>query len=431
MSDLDAFEAKVKEKIKQLSHKDARKRREAAYWLGEAGDPDAITRLRQVYKDDPDKRVREAAKYSLGMFRALEQVWTSDKRDEALERLEAIALKGKMGKRVPIPVRVIVLLEVLLFISLLVLLALNFAPQLLELLPKPSATQPATQVANTGGRDRETVLQEIRLLTTNLTNDSAALEQQYREVMAGSTPNCQAFFNNPAPLELSPNDARSFPELAQIAEQLNEAQAELVSAKQRYDEACSGGPAIEGGEIGGLLGPVLALNTKLQEIDTSLSGAAATPTPEATEEPSVTPTMDVTAEATPESTEAVAGNPRSNIGPLFVLIDEVTGLRGSNTILDQYWRDAIGGSTDACRLEQPTIPEDYTLPAEDAAAEPTLNQAVGQVNLGLQLVRQGWTQFAVACSSGQLRAQADNGLQVTAAARTAFDNAVALLQTLR
>jgi HEAT repeat protein len=52
MPDLDAFEAEVKGKIKQLSSKDAATRRKAAAWLGEAGDPTAITSLAQVYKND-------------------------------------------------------------------------------------------------------------------------------------------------------------------------------------------------------------------------------------------------------------------------------------------------------------------------------------------------------------------------------------------
>jgi hypothetical protein len=432
MSDLEAFELQVKEKIKQLSHKDARKRREAAAWLGEAGDPDAITKLRQVYKEDTDKRVREAAKYSLGMFRALEKVWNTDKRDQALERLEAIALEGKMGKRVPVPTRIIVLLEVLLFISLLVLLGINFYPQISQFLPTPAP--PGTQVASSvGSKDRATLVQEVRTLATSITNDAATLQAQYQSVAGGGALSCQAFFNNPAPMQIASSDSQAFPDIARVVEQLNTAQADLVSAKARFDEACSGGAAITGGEIGALLGPLVQLASRMGEINNGLAGLSATPTPEATQEPTATleAAVEVTGEATAESTEAVAGNPRSNIGPLFALIDELTGQRGAHTTLDQAWRDAIGGSTEACRLTPPTIPEDYVLAPEDAAAEPVLSQSVGQVNLGLQLVRQGWVQFANSCAAGSLQVDADNGLQVTAAARTAFDNAAALLQTLR
>ena len=46
MSELDAFEANVRNYIKLLSSPDAKVRRKAAAWLGEAGDPNAITRLK-------------------------------------------------------------------------------------------------------------------------------------------------------------------------------------------------------------------------------------------------------------------------------------------------------------------------------------------------------------------------------------------------
>ncbi|MBZ0278428.1 MAG: HEAT repeat domain-containing protein, partial [Anaerolineae bacterium] len=105
MADLAAFEAEVRTKIKQLASKDANARLRAAQWLGEAGEPSAITSLAQTFKNDPDARVREAARYSLGMFRALEAALDSSKEEETLELLQKVALEGKMGRRVPVRTR--------------------------------------------------------------------------------------------------------------------------------------------------------------------------------------------------------------------------------------------------------------------------------------------------------------------------------------
>src|SRR5690606_23212771 len=126
MSDLDAFEAKVRKNIKLLSAPDAKVRRESAAWLGEAGDPSAITRLRQLYEEDPDKGVRQAAAYSLGMFSALEAGLNGPNQEDVVQRLEDIALKGKFGSRSRMPVGFLRKLLLGLLVSLAILLALNF-----------------------------------------------------------------------------------------------------------------------------------------------------------------------------------------------------------------------------------------------------------------------------------------------------------------
>src|SRR5215510_7049727 len=111
MPDLEAFEAQVKQKMKLLASKDAKTRRQAAAWLGEAGDPTAITALAQAYKNDPDAGVRDTARYALGMFRKLEQELDGPNNDKVVELLQDVALKGKMGGRPPIATRSLVKLE--------------------------------------------------------------------------------------------------------------------------------------------------------------------------------------------------------------------------------------------------------------------------------------------------------------------------------
>jgi hypothetical protein len=71
------------------------------------------------------------------------------------------------------------------------------------------------------------------------------------------------------------------------------------------------------------------------------------------------------------------------------------------------------------------------LPPEVAAVSLQVSQATDQVNLGLQLIRQGWSQFTTACASGDLQAQASIGLNVTKAAGDAFTVARGLLNAAR
>jgi hypothetical protein len=126
MPDLETFEAEVKKNIKLLSSKDTRARRKAAAWLGEAGDPTAITALVQAYKNDQDAGVRENARYALGMFRALEEAWNDDQ-ERVGQLLEDVALKGKMGRRARIPARGLVKATVGLLISAAIVAGLSLS----------------------------------------------------------------------------------------------------------------------------------------------------------------------------------------------------------------------------------------------------------------------------------------------------------------
>ena len=125
MPDLEAFEAQVKQKIKLLAAKDAKTRRAAAVWLGEAGDPTAITALAQAYKNDPDPAVQETARYALGMFRKLQQELGGDNHDKVVQLLEDVALKGKMGGRRPISTRALVKVVLGLLLSAVLIAVLS------------------------------------------------------------------------------------------------------------------------------------------------------------------------------------------------------------------------------------------------------------------------------------------------------------------
>jgi len=152
MPELEVFEAEVKAKIKQLTSKDAVARRKAAEWLGEAGDPMAVTTLAQAYKNDSDPRVREAAGYALGMFRSLEAALNSDKADQTMKMLEDVALREKFGHRLRWSVRRMVkLISALLVSAVLIAVAAFVLPAVLKAPVDsggsvPTVEQPATSV---------------------------------------------------------------------------------------------------------------------------------------------------------------------------------------------------------------------------------------------------------------------------------------------
>jgi hypothetical protein len=226
MSDLDTFMAQVQQNIKLLSSPNANVRRKAATWLGESGDPSAITRLKQVYEEDPDAGVRRAAAYSLGMFRALEQGMSSEDNDLVYERLEDIALRGKMGRRVPIRLGCLTRLLVALLVSLAILLAFNFVvwPQYQDQILDILGLEPLADPAAAAISDLLLAIREDTTLLHDQYSDPAALE-------------CGLSFNNPIVYMVENPDNQ--PELAGIANRLNGQLALLAVARAPYLQACS------------------------------------------------------------------------------------------------------------------------------------------------------------------------------------------------
>ena len=276
---LEAFEEQVSDNIKLLSSKDPKSRMKAAAWLGEAGDPTAITMLKQVYKDDPDPKVRDTAQYSLGMFRKLEEALKQPDQSKVQKLLEDVAVHGKIGRRVPIQVRTLVKLEIGMLISaLLVAVLALFVPtlfrqgvnQVIEQNAHPVPTVPS--VAN---KDRPTVLTELQSTLTRVTNNASKLQTQYQGLLGGGTLDCKQFFDTLTPVALSADNARDFADLATIASDINNLEASLRSAKAAYDRVCNNGEALAASEFGGPMGDVVKLVQSIATTQAALTTAAA------------------------------------------------------------------------------------------------------------------------------------------------------------
>lgn len=426
MSELDAFEAKVSENIKLLSSTDAKARRKAAEWLGEAGDPRAITRLRQVYKDDRDKKVRQAAKYSLGMFRALEQGLAGNKREAVVKKLEDIALRGKMGRRSAIRRSSVAKVNVGLFVSAILLLVFNFAlwPSLKPILNQADGgtSVAINDNADVPAKDRDTLLGEVNTQLTLVRNDVERLQSQFQTVLGGGSVRCGLFFDDPS--EYNAATARNEPDIAAMVTNLNAAHGNLTAAKAAYDQAClANGTALTAAEIGAPMGHVVQALTALADVETALTaarGESATPVESATQESIIlaTPTPEI--------------NVRAHLTSLGAIIDNVQGARGANTILNQYWSDVRASGTRAgCSQPVPTIPPDYVLSEADAQAMPNLKLAADLVNGGLRFLRLGWSQYTNACNANNLAAALADGSQSAQNATSAFENAQTMLTTVR
>ncbi len=432
MPDLDAFEAEVKAKINQLASKDAATRRKAAAWLGEAGDPTAITRLAQAYKNDADPRVKEAAAYSLGMFRKLEQELDGDNSEVVVALLEKVALEGKMGGRLGFSRRSLIKLELALFLSALLVAALALVlPGVLRggaATPSTDNGDQATQVANVpanvADKDRATILRELRGALSQVSNNATKLQGQYQLVLGGGKLPCNEFFDTLTPYTLSANNAQEFADLAQLAADVAQTQTDYTMAKATYDRVCVSGESLAAGDFGGPMGTTVALIQRLPTIETALAAAE-----------SQTPTV-VEADVTPTTEPTAVGGGidiRPHLTALQNTIDAVTAARGAYTLLNQYWTEAASTGTQGCNdpFDVTQIPADYELPADVIPAAPTLRVSTDLVNTGLRALRDGWQTFGLACSANTLGQFTADGLARLTAAKQAFDTAAVQIAGLR
>jgi len=440
------YQETARQKMKELSSKDAATRRTAAYYLGEAGYDEAITKLVTLYKSDPDPTVRRAAAYSLGMFRAVEQALARGEEKRVMDLLRRVVDQGKFGRRLRLRPRSLAMLEIIMLVLLVALIALHLL--LPGLGPLPGGIEaprlvvggPAAETtASPDAPDRQTLITNMQTLRQLLSNDLNTLQRQFQQVLVGSELDCAAFFNEPAPLENADAAAAAYPDLVPAIQTLGNAHATLVEAKGRYEAACFDGDVIAIEAVGGLLAPVVASLASLEEITPLLSPTeeVAAPQPSTPEPTEITATPTEAATPTPEPTAApteplALANPRQHLVTLYGIIDEMRNPRGPAGLLRQYWTDATrAGMTDACRDPLPDVRDDYSLPPQDAEASPELAQAVEQINLGLDLIRQGWMLFETACQTNSLASQAATGRQIVMTAEAAFQTAEGLLNVVR
>lgn len=159
---LAEFEAEIDQNIAiVLSNKSpAKQRAEAARWLGESGETKAISPLVQVFKEDKSGKVRKAARYALGQFKALDRaierrpdqliedaLFQPENRD-VLDLLTGVALNDQRGKRPGSRGLLLGTGILAIILSLLIMLVIYLPPgQLVPLLDSLRAQTVLTQPA--------------------------------------------------------------------------------------------------------------------------------------------------------------------------------------------------------------------------------------------------------------------------------------------
>ena len=441
MVDMDAqpnaFEEKIEAMIAQLRSKNAGKRREAAAFLGEAAAADAVPALVKVYQKDKNPRVRAAAAYSLGMYKAVERAIRAGDEDDVVDLLKQIEEDGELGSRAPIGRTIRILIG--LTVSLVALIVLFFLRGDLKGRLLGSTNSHAAVVAG------------VRHSFDFVKSDTRNLQTELLNVIQNQPLGCIAYFNDPTAYYLDPADRFSFPDVAEIVSDLNTAQSSLAKAKASYDDACNnnraGFGATEAQQTFQLLLPALQvidpLELKLTAAEASEPTAIPIPPTEIPADTAVPPT-DVP--NVPTSAPVVGASPevvttpgailtsqpptaaldpavktsiKSQLPALFNIVDDVIAPRGASTLLVQYWNDVqTSGSTQGCSTTViPNIPESVFIQESALQASPDLRDAVQLINSGLAALRTDWTNFQFACNS--------NGLQTKLATELANANVAA------
>jgi hypothetical protein len=441
------FLEQVDERIKMLSAKDPETRRKAAEWLGESCEPKAIPKLAQIYKRDENKGVQKAAGEALAKFRALERALERGE-DELVEEMvtrviTGEAVKGKrsgLGRLVPLLVVLLVLL-----VGANVLMITGVGASLIDTLqatpipptpldPAVVANETAVAAVNTSALQRDELIAEVRAVVNATRNDAQSLQRQYEGLANNIALDCTVFFQDLPLYTISPANAAAHPDIVLVAERANGLQRQLAEAKAPYNDACNTSTPMTVDAAAAPLATLSALLGLLPSIDADFEAAENVVLPTPTLQPPTPGQGAPPPTATSAPLPTATPDYRTYVSAMFNISDEAMGPRGSNGLLRQYWSEAAGGSTDACRISPPPIAEDYVLPPDIALASPQLAQARDQVNLGLNLVRQGWQRLTDACAAGTADALTQGsaaGIAIADTANGAFAAAQGILNGLR
>ncbi|MCA9902594.1 MAG: HEAT repeat domain-containing protein [Anaerolineae bacterium] len=383
-------------------------RREAALYMGEAAVSEAVNDLIDLYETDDDRKVRRAAAYALGQFKAIDVELSKGQHTKVEALLKRVEFQGKLGKRAAVGAAVQV--SVILLVLLLLLLAANlFAPQLRERL---NDARQIVEGVNEPRRDRDTLIADAETYFISLRTDVETLVGEYQRVMGGDNVSCEQEFGNQTAYKINPADASENPDLREVFSSLNTVRESLQTSAQSYAQTCADGATLDVASVGELMRPLVELNANLTEIETSLSAAGG----------DVAPTPIPTSE--PVGSEIV----RAHLPSLHAILEQVTAINGAAVQLVAYWGEAANtNATGGCDAPRPPIPDNYTLSTEDTALSNNLTQAVNQINAGLDAVRNGWNQLESSCQGNTIGAQARAGLINASAASDSFELARQLL----
>ena len=439
---VDERQLLIDEMLDKLEHGKAGERRDAALYLGEAAAGEAVDALVRAYHEDDDKRVRKAAAYALGMFRAVERGLKDGREKQVVAQLNRGEEEGKLGGRAPIGRWIRINLGLLIALAAVVAL-FQFQDVLRDRLIPPDP------------RPRAEVAREFETWYALVKNDVRALQAEFvRVVVNGGEFDCTAFFNEPEGYALPKDDARAYPDLARFVGEAEAVRAGLMTAKARYNDACYGGSPLTREGAGEAYAAFVPSITALDALDAEITGVTAPPTVTVPEAIPPTATAELTAAPPTATVPAVAAtsepestspdeppatptespvNVMRHLPALYSIVDTVTGARGASSLLTRYWEDVeVSGRTEGCSITTPPdIPANYLLDEADRVASAELAMAADLINSGLEALRNGWTTFRFACNSRDMGSSFEQGITIARTAADAFQAATPLLDSLR
>lgn len=412
---------------------DANKRREAIRWLGEAGDPEAIPALLKVYQKDKTPGMKEEAAYALGQFKALgEALDDPETEEEALDILDKIVLHKKFGKRAnALP---LILGEVALLILAVVLFGVGAVAMGTVAGPRNAtrtAMQNLTETARpTATQDTEEIMRsQVLAYYEGLFEDATNYQFQLAAAGRGDSIDCSGeLFNYPSVYNLSPMWSGNA-DYARAVDLLNEAHGLLDSVNQPYQTACVNNRAIPQEEALSLARSVIDAQRKLDEALAALNAVGI----EVTEQALMTNTPRPTDPAAPSQTPDLSFVNADMIS-VESIIGDMMATQGAALTLQFYWQQVITSNSiymGGCNQLPPTIPADYILPTNNQGLYIQLDNAVANLNTGLQLLRDASNAFYSMCSTQTVPDDATRRADQVTTAINAFNSAQAELTALR
>ena len=398
-------------------------RLEAIRWLGESGNPEAISALVKVYKKDKTPGMKEAAAYALGQFKA-------HKRDEddpemaaiADQRVNDIILYEKFGKTAS--ATGLIILEILLVILAIVLFSVGGVFSVQNANIRATAIIQMTTDAPTWTPDTEDALQnDLETYFADLTADANFYQQQLAAASRGESTNCNLGLLANAPnYNLSTawaDDDRYIP----VATELNDIRSQMSDVRTAYADSCNSGIVLSREQALDLGGIIITVQRALSSTRETLnsSGIEVTEQVFATSTPVPTDTPDP---AIPTATEDLTAV-NDIIIDMERIINDMT-FRGPTTAIVFNWQQVVDNGQlyiSGCNQPEPIIPPDYVLPADLAGTSPQLDSALNNLNIGLQSTRLAVTAFYESCASGEVPADAGGRLAQAQLAGTAFASA--------
>lgn len=416
-----ARQQQIERLINMLASSNWRDRRDAALMLGELAADSAVDELVSVHLSDSSAKVRDAAAYALGQFRAVDAALQAGKEDKVTRLLTKVELEGKIGQRRRTGRWVKTVLALALSLAALFVLYRYLPAGVLSSVVPTIAPPPVDYAAQAAAA------RQIRPVFNQLRDNLNTLQSQFQAVLGGGSIDCQAYFNDIQPDSLAAFDVSAFPDLAQVVNLMNDTLTREQAARQRLVGSCFGGETLNAQNIGQVYGMIIPAMQALPTADAVLTAAenaqpapqAATAPPAATGAVPGVPTAAIEATAVPTTAatlapptrEIVIVDPDTVLRDLMGISDSLVAPRGAGSLVLQYWTDAAtAGQTQGCNdLSTPTtIPANYQLPDDVAQAVPQLSEAARLVNEALTTIRASWTIFGSACQAGNLAALADN-----------------------